>query len=73
MENVQLPQGGTGQMSDDGFPHRKITGRLGKYPPVCQMYMPEHTVFCQMNAPGAEAENEPLTLSDLNETNCEAS
>ena len=25
-----------------------------------------HTVFCQINAPGAVAEDKPLSLSDLN-------
>ncbi len=28
------------------------------------------TIFCRINASGREAENEPLTLSDLNETQC---
>ena len=27
-----------------------------------------HTAFCRMKAPGAEAENEPLYLSDFNES-----
>ena len=29
-----------------------------------------HTVFRRINVLGAEAENEPLTLSDLNENDC---
>ena len=28
-----------------------------------------HTVFHQMNVPGVEAKNEPLSLSDFDETN----
>ena len=29
---------------------------------------PTNTVFCQINTPGAEAENEPLILSDFDES-----
>ena len=30
--------------------------------------MHQYTVFCQINALGAEAEDEPLSLSDCDET-----
>ncbi len=29
-----------------------------------------YTIFCQINAPGAEAQNEPLSESGFNEIDC---
>ena len=47
-----------------GYKAQPISMRA--HPHQCRV----NTVFRQINVPGMEAENEPLTLSHLNENDC---